>query len=145
MTAGDKMIYHIYPANDLVYLSTGLGVIVLNMIKYEIKESWLIGNNGGFVKSNQFTIDNTHYYAATDQGLKRVAVNTTNPADYNAWEVVSGSNGLVATAAKGVVNLQGKIIVLQNDSLFVQKPEMPGPIFSVMVYPLLLLKSPKIN
>ena len=120
VTAGDKMIYHIYPANDLAYLSTGLGVIVVNMIKYEIKESWLIGNNGGFVKTNQFTIDNTHYYAATEQGLKRVHVNTTNPADYNAWEVVSGGNGLAAAPAKGVVNLQGKIIVLQNDSLFVQ-------------------------
>ena len=119
MTAGDKTIHNIYPDNEEAYLSTGLGVIVLNMLKYEIKESWLIGNNGGFVKVNQFTIGNNYYYAATDEGLKRVAVSGTNPADYNQWQMLSGGNGLATAPSKGVVNLEGKIIALQNDSLFI--------------------------
>src|SRR6266513_6223041 len=36
---GDKSIYNIYPLNNSYYLSTGLGVIVVDGDRYEIKDS----------------------------------------------------------------------------------------------------------
>ncbi|MFN2458080.1 MAG: two-component regulator propeller domain-containing protein [Chitinophagaceae bacterium] len=118
--AGDKSIYHIYPANNLAYLSTGVGIIVVDAIKYEIADSWLIGSGGSYVKTNMFTQDNSFFYAATDEGLKKTAVTNTNPADFRTWQMISGTNGLSASACKAVVNLQNKIVALQNDTLFVQ-------------------------
>lgn len=119
--SGDKMIYHIFPDNSRCYLSTGLGVLVVDAAKFEIKESWFIGTNGGYVKTWGFTKDNGWFYAATEEGLKRAPVASPNPADFQAWQTLSGSNGLSAAPSRAVVALQGKIITLQNDSLFVLK------------------------
>jgi len=118
--SGDKSIYHIYPDGSRCYLSTGLGVIVLNADKFEIRDSWFIGRNGGYVKVNGFTRTANFFYAATEEGLKRIAVSNNNPADFRQWETVSGTNGLAQTSAKAVTVLQSKTIVLQNDSLFTE-------------------------
>jgi hypothetical protein len=118
--SGDKTIYHIFPDNGLFYLSTGLGVIVLDAGRLEVKDSWFIGNTGGYTKTNSFTKANNFFYAATEEGLKKTAATNNNPADFHNWQTVSGANGLSSGSAKSVVNFQNKVIVLQNDSLFVE-------------------------
>jgi hypothetical protein len=119
--SGDKNIYHIYADNNRYYLSTGLGVIVLDANKFEIKDSWFIGDAGGYVKTNAFTKTARFFYAATEEGLKKTPATTNNPADFTNWQTVSGNNGLSPSACKAVVNFQNKIIALQNDSLFVEE------------------------
>jgi ligand-binding sensor domain-containing protein len=117
--AGDKTIYHFYPSGGLCYLSTGIGVIVIDPQKFETKDAWFIGDSGKHVKTLMFTKDNSFFYAATVEGLKRTPVTTPNPADFQAWTLLSGQNGLAADTCKAVINFQNKIIALQNDSLFV--------------------------
>ncbi len=116
---GDKAIYNIYPLGKNYYLSSGLGVIVIDGDKYELRDSWFIGNGGNQVKVNGFTSDGNFFYAATDEGLKRAASNATNLANYTNWQTISGSNGLSAGVCKNVLNVQSKIIAEKNDSLFV--------------------------
>ena len=116
---GDKTIYNIYWLNDIYYLSTGLGVIAVDGNRYEIKDSWFIGNNGGHVKVGGFSSDGSYYYAATDEGLKRTSLNTANPSNYLNWQTLSGSDGLSPGPCNDVVLMNNKIIVLKNDSLFV--------------------------
>ena len=118
--AGDKNIYNIYPLGKYYYLSTGLGVIVIDGDRYEVKDSWFIGNGGNLVKVNGFTSDGTFFYAATEEGLKKAPMNSPNLADHNNWQLLSGSNGLSTGACKNVLHIQNKIIVQKNDSLFVQ-------------------------
>ncbi|MFI5186906.1 MAG: two-component regulator propeller domain-containing protein [Chitinophagales bacterium] len=115
---GDKSINSIYSLNDNYYLSTGLGVIVVDGDRYEIKDSWFIGDSGNTVKTNGFATDGSYFYAATDEGLKRTSVNTANPSDYLSWQLLSGANGLSAGPCNDVVSINNKIIVLKNDSLF---------------------------
>lgn len=116
---GDKSIYNIFFQSGKAYLSTGLGVIVVDLDKYEIKETWLIGDNGNNVKVNGFTADNNFFYAATEQGLKMAAKNAVNLTDYRNWTLISGNNNLSTGPCKDVVNINGKIVVNKNDSLFV--------------------------
>ncbi len=118
--AGDKNIYAIYPDGSRCYLSTGIGIIVLDADKYEVKDSWFIGAGGGYVRINGFTKTGLFFYAATEQGLKRTSVQTPNPADFGAWQTISGTAGLAQASAKSVVSFGGKTIVLQNDSLFAE-------------------------
>ena len=116
---GDKTIYNVYSFGKNFYLSTGLGVIVIDGDKYEVKDSWFIGNNGMQLKTNSFTTDNSFYYAATDDGLKRAALNVVDPANYLNWQNLSGANGLSAGKVSEVINVSGKIYVSKNDSVFV--------------------------
>ena len=118
--AGDKNIYNIYPSGKNYYLSTGLGVIVIDGDKYEVKDSWFIGNGGNKVKINGFTSDGTFFYAATEEGLKRANINSSNLADYINWQLLSGANGLSAGACQNVLTIQNRVVVQKNDSLFVQ-------------------------
>ncbi|MDZ4810138.1 MAG: two-component regulator propeller domain-containing protein [Bacteroidota bacterium] len=117
---GDKSIYNIYVLGKNFYLSTGLGIIVIDGDRYEVKDSWFIGNGGNHVKVNGFTSDGTFFYAATEEGLKKVSMTATNLANYANWQTVSGSNGLPGGACKNVLTVQNKVIVQKNDSLFVQ-------------------------
>lgn len=117
---GDKNIYNIYPLGKNFYLSTGLGVVVIDGDRYEVKDSWFIGNGGNPVKVNGFTSDGTFFYAATEEGLKKALMTAANLANYTNWQTVSGSNGLPAGVCKNVLTVQNKVIVQKNDSLLVQ-------------------------
>lgn len=117
---GDKNIYNIYPQNKKYYLSTGLGVIVIDGERYEVKDTWFIGNGGNQVKVNAFTSDGAFFYAATEEGLKKAAMNAANPADYTSWQIISGTNGLSAGPCKNIITVDNKVILQKNDSLFVQ-------------------------
>jgi len=116
---GDKTIYNVFSLGKYFYLSSGLGVIVIDADKYEVKDSWFIGNSGGQVKVNGFTASNSFFYAATNEGLKRTSVNTIDPANYLNWQNLSGSNGLSNGICSDVINVSGKIFAMQNDSVFV--------------------------
>lgn len=118
--AADKRINHIYPLNDRFYLSTGLGIILINSTRYEVSDTWRIGAGGSFSPVNALTSDASFFYAATEEGLKRIPLNGPNPANYANWQTLSGSNGLSIGPCQMVLNVQGKIIVQKNDSLFVQ-------------------------
>src|SRR6187402_2741382 len=112
---GDKTIYYVFSSGKYFYLSTGLGIVVIDADKYEVKDSWFIGNTGGQVKVNGFTADNSFYYAATNEGLKITSINTVDPASYLNWQNISGANGLSAGPCNHVINVQSKIIALKSD------------------------------
>ena len=116
---GDKNIYNIYSLPGSYYLSTGLGIVVVDAERSEIKESWMIGAGGNQVKVNSLSSDASFFYAATDEGLKR-ASNASNLADYNNWQLLSGTNGLADGSCQNVLTVQDKVIVQKNDSLFVR-------------------------
>ena len=116
---GDKSIYNIYLYNNSYYLSTGLGVVVVDGDRFEVKESWLIGNGGNNVKVNGFTSDASFFYAATDEGLKRAVINSTNLSDYLNWQLISGIDGLSAGPCRNIIMAGNKPVALKNDSVLI--------------------------
>lgn len=86
---GDKSIYDIYFMGQEAYLSTGFGIIVLNLEKDEISETYFIGDNGEALKVNQVSSDGSYLYAATDKGIRRGLISDPFLVDFNAWEIVT--------------------------------------------------------
>ncbi len=119
--AGNKTINQIYCKNGVAYLSSGLGIILADLVKYEIKDTWFIGNNGQQVKVNGITSDDTNFYAATDEGVKSAPTTSSDLSNYTQWKLLNGSNGLSNGACKNVIYSNRNIIVEKNDSLFIQK------------------------
>ncbi len=112
---GDKTIYNIFTYNSLAYLSTGIGIVVVDEKKHEIKDSYFIGNGGSYVKVNGVTSDGVWLYAATADGLKRALLNSTNLADYRAWQNIS-SFGTGNISDVSILN--NAVVVSKNDSLY---------------------------
>jgi len=115
---GDKSIYNVYSLPGTYYLSTGLGIVVVDGQRYEVKESWMIGVSGAQVKVNGLTTDNGFFYAATEEGLKKGS-KSNNLADYHNWQLLSGANGLADGSCQNVVTVLDKVIVQKSDSLFI--------------------------
>ena len=135
--AGNKTIYSVYCKDGFAYLSCGLGIIVANLSKYEIKDTWLIGNNGAQIKTNAFTSDGTLFFAATEEGLKSISINSSNPSNYSNWQLLSGSNGLSSGAIKNIIFSNNRIICEKNDSLFILTGNTWGLLYADKAWPII--------
>ncbi|MBN9382883.1 MAG: hypothetical protein J0H74_19105 [Chitinophagaceae bacterium] len=111
---GDKTIYQALAYNNKVYLSTGIGIIVLDEDKYEVKDTYVIGTDGDTVAVNSVATDGSFFYAATTQGLKQAPLNAPDLADYHTW----ASTGDNTNPCRQVISLDGKIFILRSDSVF---------------------------
>lgn len=118
--AGDKTVYHCAFAGDMAYLSTGIGIIKVDLKNYEIDDTYIIGSNGNQLKVNCVAINNDRIYAATEEGLKYAPINGTNLSDFRNWTSVAAAQGLPAGPLQTVSLLQGQVLVQQFNVLYRQ-------------------------
>lgn len=138
---GNKTINSIYCKAGLAYLSTGLGIVIANLNKYEIKDTWIIGNNGNQININSITSDAAYYYAATAEGLKRAAINASNLSNFSAWQNLSGFNGLPNGIVNNVLNCNNTIVLQKNDSLFIQNGSSWNLLYADVNWPIVSINS----
>lgn len=86
---GDKTINDIMLIGHLAYLSCGFGIVVVNLEKDEIKDTYYIGDQGRQVNVMGMAFDGTYLYAATSGGLYRADINAPNLIDYSYWEKIT--------------------------------------------------------
>ncbi len=82
---GSKNINNIFFNGDLAYIACGFGIVVFDLKKEEVKDTYYIGNQGDAVNVTDVAIFNNRLYASTDDGLYYADVNATNLANYAAW------------------------------------------------------------
>ena len=109
---GDKTINQALVYNGYVYLSTNLGIIVLDEDKYEVKDTYVIGTDGDTLSVQSLATDGNYFYAATAQGIRKASASSPDLADYHNWTWMNNSGGVY----EQVVVLDGKILGLRNDS-----------------------------
>ncbi len=85
----DKRINHINIDNNLAYLSCGFGIVVVDINREEVKDTYFIGEYGEQENVLSTTIAHNFIYAATNKGLYRAEVYESNLADYHSWEKLS--------------------------------------------------------
>ena len=136
--SGSKAINYIYCKNRKAYLCSGLGVIVVDLVKYEITDTWQIGSNGSQVKINGFTSDNNFFYAATDEGLKRATIASAILADYRNWQNITTFR---SEAVRMVTTLADKIVALKNDSIYVVNGNTSTLFYADAQWPILSMSS----
>lgn len=84
-----KSIKSIYTKGDYAYLSTGLGIIVVDLVKKEIKDTYSIYDNLQLLSVNDFEEFNEYYYAATEKGIYKISKNSPNLSNYLYWTRVN--------------------------------------------------------
>src|SRR5574344_670982 len=82
---GSKMINNITFYNEKAYLSCGFGIVVLDLSRKEIFETYYIGNNSSKINVNNVVIQNDSIYAATVQGLLYAPYNSPSLATSETW------------------------------------------------------------
>ena len=66
---GGKGINSIMFLNHTAYLSCDFGIVVVDLIRHEIKDTYYIGTGGASVIVHQFAYDGSNFYAAAETGL----------------------------------------------------------------------------
>lgn len=119
---GNKTINDIYFIGQYAYLCCGFGIVVLDMIKQEIHDTYYIGANGGQVNVLGLTMDQDTLFAATKQGLYIAYFKSANLANYQSWKIDSR---LSSTATYDhIITFNGQVVVSEyqtspvGDSLF---------------------------
>ena len=82
---GEKSINSIYIYDDIAYLSCSFGLVLLDLKKEEIKDTYKIGEGGNFVGINNCAINDTAIFAATTDGFYYADINSQLLFDYNTW------------------------------------------------------------
>jgi hypothetical protein len=83
---GDKSINNIYMLGSNAYLACGFGIVVLDLSRKEIKDTYYFGPGGTQIFVNDITSNGTDLYAATEKGIFRASLSDPNLLDFNAWE-----------------------------------------------------------
>jgi len=116
--SASKDVNHILFYQNKAYLSCNFGIIVLNMLKKEVADTYYIGANASEVKVINTTIHNGKIYALTASTLFRASVSEPSLVNYEFWSTVSGLPG--SGDLQSAVSFAGQYILLRGGKLYIQ-------------------------
>ncbi len=85
----DKTIYNITFLENEAWLSCGFGIVIINLQKQEIKDTYLLGEGGTTLGINDIETDGPFVYAASNEGIRKAPLDGTDLADYRNWETIT--------------------------------------------------------
>lgn len=101
---GDKGIYDIQTYQNLAYLSTGIGIVVMDLDRMEVKSTYLIGNQGEAAPILQTIIENDTIYAIGQNFIKYAPIQNPFLANYQLWQNIASlptSDNIIGAAKWG--------------------------------------------
>jgi len=113
---GNKTINDIFFIGKDAYLSCGFGIVVLDLDKEEIRDTYYIGKDGSQVNVLALTKDQSDtLYAATEKGIYKAWVNDPNLSNFSSWKK---DPGIDSTATYSSITwFSGKVFVNKKVSL----------------------------
>lgn len=82
---GVKTINNVFFDGDLAYVACSFGIVVFDLKKEEVKDTYYIGNQGSNMNVTDVAIYNGKLYASTDDGVYKASLDAPNLANYAAW------------------------------------------------------------
>ncbi len=119
VTASDKTVNNLTWQNNLLYVSTNLGIIVVDPAKKEIKDTYKVGPQLPESRVNQVAFLGTNIYAATSSGVKKTILNVQWPGNINDW-ILETDDILTNGECSTILNWQGNLVVQKQDAVFIK-------------------------
>ncbi len=82
---GNKTINNVFFKDKYAYVCCSFGIVVIDIERNEVKDTYTVGNNGNYMNINDLTACNDIFYAATEQGVYYADVNNPNLVDFSQW------------------------------------------------------------
>jgi streptogramin lyase len=90
---GLKVINSLYIDGRLCYISAGFGIVVLDLERREIRDTYYIGNGGSDLNVSGITKGSNFLFAATVDGVYQANASDPNLSNFNAWtKILSDTN-----------------------------------------------------
>lgn len=111
-----KTVNHINIYDNKAYMATNFGIIVLNLVKKEIADTYYIGTNASEVKVLGTTVTNGSIYAASASDIYVASVSEPNLVNYQYWTKMSNLPG--SGDIQKVGTFQNQMILLRGGKLY---------------------------
>jgi ligand-binding sensor domain-containing protein len=113
---GSKKANHIFFRGDFAYLSYSFGIIVLDLEKLEIKDTYIVGEKGHAYEVFALVADDQYFYAGTQKGIFKADINDPFLVNYTRWyRDVSIPNDTGKFSLLALFN--GKVVANYNGAL----------------------------
>ena len=80
-----KEINNVMFHDKKAYISCGFGIVVVDLQRYEVKETYLLGKDGSYLNINDLALFLDKFYAATDEGLFVADASSDRLVDFSEW------------------------------------------------------------
>ena len=117
--AGSKTIYSIYTENGMAYLSTSLGVLVIDLANYNITETYQFLNSNQTIPVTSFIGYGSYYYVTTPKGLFRASKNNPELQNFQVWQKTDTTVYLNSAVVDDTLFLSGstQLYAMINDTM----------------------------
>lgn len=82
---GNKTINDVTFKDNLAYFACGFGIVVYDLNRQEVKDTYYIGNNGDAVNVTDIAFYNNRIYAATTDGLYYANAESNTLSNFASW------------------------------------------------------------
>ena len=87
---GNKTINNVFFNDCYAYVCCSFGIVVIDLDRNEVKDTYIIGPNGTYLNVNDLTLCNGVFYAATERGIYYAQADNTNLANFAQWHRFGG-------------------------------------------------------
>ena len=119
--SSSKAVNDIIFYDNKAYLSCNFGVLVINMIKQEIADTYIIGANATEVNVIKTVILDGYIYASTTNTVYKASISEPNLVNYEYWSTVNGLPG--SGTIKSMYSFNGKLLLLRGGKLYSQNTD----------------------
>lgn len=112
------VIHATHFVDNLLYLSTSFGVVVLDVVAQEILDTYTVSSDGMRIPAYQLAVLDGRLWVASEQGLFTAETTNPNLANFNNWTRVAD---LPIGRATKVVELNGRIYTVVGEILYEQQ------------------------
>ena len=82
-----RSINNILCEGDYAWLSCDFGIVKINLKRWEVAETWLIGTEASSISVRELATDEKYFWAATETGVFRAEKTNPNLQDYHNWTI----------------------------------------------------------
>lgn len=110
---GTKRINQVFVENGLAYLSTSFGIVVVNLVKKEIKETYNFMSNNQSIEIKSVCTNENFIYAVTAKGIFKATKSNPNLQAFSSWTSISTQTNFTT-----ITNGFGNLLVTTTDSVY---------------------------
>lgn len=83
---GNKTINNVYFNDRFAYVCCGFGIVVIDLKRYEVNDTYFFRNGDNYLGVNDLTICDSVFYAATETGIYYAETSNNFLADFSQWK-----------------------------------------------------------
>jgi hypothetical protein len=118
--AGNKQVYQIYTENGTTFLSTSLGIILVDLANQNIIETYQFIRNSQVIPVTGFIGAGNYFYAITPNGLYKAAKNNPDLQNFQVWQNIDSTHVFISIAVQNdslYLATSSKVYTYTNDSI----------------------------